>query len=221
MAKKQPSAPTPLTARDVSYSMNGSFLEFCDCFTVCPCWVDRAPDDGECTGVFAWVIDKGAIDGVDVSKQRVVSVSTHAGHRDAAKQRVMLFVDGDASEKQVTALAGAFTGCYGGPLGELASILGELVGVERASIDVKWGPCGTQLTVGRRIIADGVSSVGSTGDVTHLSDARLSTVLGTPAEVGVSRRFRVALPGHAIDIDVRGRSSMRGKFAYRNDPADG
>jgi hypothetical protein len=216
-AYERTTVPVPLHAREVDYALRGNFLEFCDCYTVCPCWVDRAPDDGTCTGVFAWVVTEGTIDGLDVSGHTAVSVSTHEGHRESAQQRVMLFVDDDTSEAQAQALAGAFCGRFGGPLGELSSLLGTMLGVERAKIDVQWGTCGSQLTVGRRIAADAVNNVGSTGKVTTLSDGRLSTVLGTPAEVGVARRLRIGLPEQGIDLDLRGRSAMRGHFRYRND----
>ena len=35
------------------YRIEGHFLEVCDCFTICPCWSGREPDDAACSGVFA------------------------------------------------------------------------------------------------------------------------------------------------------------------------
>jgi hypothetical protein len=209
--------PAPSVARELSYSMRGVFLEFCDCFSVCPCWIDRAPDEDMCTGACAWLIADGSIDEVDVSGQTVVSVSTHEGHRDSAQQKVVLFIGNGATDAQTAALAGAFSGRSGGPLGELSTLLGELLRVERAKIDLKWGTCGTQLTVGRQIVVDAVNSIGSSGQVTTLSDGRLSALLGSPAEVGVARRLKIGLPAHGIELDVRGRSAMRGHFSYVND----
>ena len=29
----------------MSYTLTGSFIEACDCFIVCPCWVDEDADD--------------------------------------------------------------------------------------------------------------------------------------------------------------------------------
>jgi hypothetical protein len=54
-----------------------------------------------------------------------------------------------------------------------------------------------------------------------LNEGKLSKVLGTPAEVGESGRFRVALSPQAMDLDVRGRSTMSGHFAYRHVPGLG
>lgn len=216
-----PSLPDPAmpVPREAAYALRGEFLEVCDCHTICPCWTGSSPDEGACTGVFAWVVEAGTIDGVDVGGQVAVSVSTHAGHRDDAKQRVMLFVSDGASADQAEALAGAFSGVFGGPLGELSGLLGELLGVESVPIEVVLGARRANLTVGRRIAAETSSLVDPSGQPTTLSNARLSGVLGTPAEVGVSRRFKVGLPGHGIDLDLRGRSAMRGRFEYRHDPA--
>lgn len=214
-----PADPVLPAARAVPYALRGEFLEVCDCHTICPCWTGSSPEEDACTGVFAWAVEDGAIDGVDVGGQVAVSVSTHSGHRDSARQRVMLFVLESASDAQVQALAGAFSGVYGGPLAELAGLLGELLGIERVPIEVEFSARRAALTVGRRILADTSTLLGPAGRPTTLADAKLSAVLGSPAEVGVSRRFKVGLPGHGIDLDLRGRSAMRGRFSYQHDPA--
>ena len=211
-----PGMPAP---RAAPYALRGDFLEVCDCHTICPCWTGRAPDEDVCTGVFAWVIEKGTIDGVDVSGQIVVSVSTHSGHRKDAQQRVLLFMNDDASDAQALALGGAFSGLYGGPLGELGRLLGELLGIERATIEVELSSRRAKLTVGSRIAADTETLVGPNGEPTTLADAKLSNVLGTPAQVGESHRFKVGLPVLGVNLDLRGRSAMRGRFEYNHEPA--
>lgn len=208
----------PPVARVAPYALQGDFLEVCDCFTICPCWTGRAPDEDVCTGVFAWVIESGQIDGVDVGGQIAVSVSTHSGHRKDAQQQVQLYVSEDASDDQARVLGGAFSGLYGGPLGELGRLLGELVGVERAPIEVEFKARRATLSVGQRITADTESLTGANGELTMLSGAKLSTVLGTPAEVGESQHVRIDVPRLGIQLDLRGRSAMRGRFAYRHAP---
>lgn len=205
-------------ARAAAYDISGDFLEVCDCFTICPCWTGRNPDGEVCTGAFAWVIEKGKVDGVDVGGQIVVSISTHSGHREKAKQRVMIFVSEEASDAQAKALAGAFSGLYGGPLNELGRILGELVRVERAPIEVEFGERHARLTVGQRITAETETLIGPQDEPMTLTGARLSEVLGTPAEVGVSHRLKAGLPELGIDLDVKDRSAMRGAFTYRHKP---
>jgi hypothetical protein len=207
--------------REAPYAFSGDFYEACDCFTICPCWTGSAPDADSCTGVFVWSIQKGEIEGVDVAGRRVASVSTHTGHREMAQQRVLVFVDEGASEEQATRLAQALTGQLGGPLRELAKIMGELLAVETAAIELEHEGRHTKLSVGRKIVVSGAGATRRDGRATTLADARLSDVLGSPAEVGVTHRFKVGLPGHGIDVDLRGRSSMRGPFSYEHRPVAG
>ncbi len=93
--------PARPEVRPAPYNLEGTFYEACDCWPICPCWVGRVPDENVCTGVFAWSIERGRIDGVRVDGRTVASISHHAGNRDHAQQRVVLFVDDDASDARV------------------------------------------------------------------------------------------------------------------------
>ena len=42
----------------MGYLLNGTFVEACDCRLMCPCWTDDEPDDGHCTGLFAWALNR-------------------------------------------------------------------------------------------------------------------------------------------------------------------
>ena len=42
----------------------------------------------------------------------------------------------------------------------------------------------------------------------------LATLLGTPGVVGKSSRYRLSVEAAGIDIDVEGRSTTSGRFAY-------
>jgi hypothetical protein len=60
----------------LSYDIRGKFYEACDCEVICPCWAGLPPDMGTCTGLFAWHIFEGKIDGVDVRNSKVVVLSS-------------------------------------------------------------------------------------------------------------------------------------------------
>jgi FtsP/CotA-like multicopper oxidase with cupredoxin domain len=203
------------------YQLTGVFYEACDCFTICPCWLGSDPDGGECTGVFAWEIEKGSIDGVDVAGLRAVSISHHTGSREDAKQRVVIFVDERATRRQMDAMAAAFSGRLGGPLQQLADLLGELRAVEPAPIVFRREGRLTTLTIDRRIRVEGAASEGPSGRLMALNHGKLATVLGTPAEIGQSGRFHIGLSDHGMEIDVRGRSTMSGRFSYTHRPTPG
>jgi hypothetical protein len=205
--------------RDAPYQLSGAFYEACDCFTICPCWTGNDPDEGGCTGIFTWEIEEGVIEGVDVGGLRSVSVSHHNGFRGAqAMQRVVIIVDDTATQQQSDALVAAFTGSLGGPLQELSELLGELIAVEHAPVTLRREGRLTTLSVGRSIFVEGVTSEGPSGRRMSLTDGELSEVLGSPAEVGESYRFRIGLPSAELQVDLQGRSTMTGRFSYAHAP---
>lgn len=205
----------PRKQRNPSYQIKGAFYEFCDCLTVCPCWVGLPPNEQRCTGAFGWKIASGHINGVDVTDRSVVSVSYHSGHRDTGGQEVYIFVDARASDAQFDVLVAAFSGRTGGRLAELQQLMGVLREARRASIDLTTKGRYSSITVDDSIKADGEVILGSDDKITTLSHGRLTGVLGTTAEVGTSTRFRIDLGLGSIGIDVRERAAMRGSFSYR------
>jgi hypothetical protein len=199
-----------------AYDLRGQFFEVCDCYTICPCWLDQPPDDGRCTGVFCWSIDQGTIGDHDVADRRVVSVSFHAGHRDAGGQVVTLFVDDGATPDQFALLVTTFTGDNGGPLGELARLMGELRTAVQAPIELSAVGDHLSISVGRMVRADGAVLRGTNGEVTELHNGRLGDVLGPRADVGKSSSLRIDLGGSSASIEVAGRAAMRGAFRYES-----
>jgi hypothetical protein len=187
---------------------------------MCPCWFEADPDESECTGMVAWSIEQGQVNGVDVSDRAVVSVSYHAGRRRGAKARVALYVDERASDEQLRSLADAFTGRLGGPLGELAELTGEVSSVQRAPITLTSDTSTTKVSVGEAVAVTMEPIVGSNNKVMTLTDGALATTLGTTVEVGRSSGLRLDLAGEGINLNLEGRGANRGPFAYVGPGAD-
>lgn len=195
------------------YFLVGQFFELCDCYTICPCWIGQTPDEGSCTGAFAWSIEQGHIGGLDVSGRKVVSVSFHQGHRDNGNQQVYLFIDDGADDEAHQLLTQTFTGQRGGPLAELARLMGQLKMAMPAPIELVSEGDHLSITVGRYVRGDGTVLRGDDGAVTELRHGRLTGVLGPHAEVGRTSTFRVDL-GYELSAEVSGRAAMRGPFEY-------
>ena len=196
------------------YRLTGRFLEACDCYAICPCWIDEVPDEARCTGLFAWDIVAGEVHGHDVSGLRVVSLSYHEGKRRGSRQRVVLLYDEGASEAQRSALSEVFSGRSGGPLGELADMLGELASQRSAKIDISWDGQRAKLDVDGQVRVSSEPKTGPSGRVTSLVDPELSEVFGNPALVGLSTDFRIDLPELEPKIKLKGRSANTGWFSY-------
>lgn len=227
----------PAPVLDLAYSLHGDFIEACDCYVVCPCWVDDDPDEGHCTGLIAWTLGEGSsIDGVDVAGLTVVSVSTHTGSRRGNGTATALYVGGEADADQYAMLVAAFAGRLGGQLQDLAAVSGAVVTEQRAWIRVtdegrdRW--C-VRVTVDGEPGGSQVELVHATGgpqtfddrpQYFTLSHTALSKELGIPtdpdearvtAQRGAGLGIHVAtLPGGYLD--VTGRSGMRGRFEYEH-----
>src|SRR5438128_4244038 len=139
----------PNTGRSrMAYLLEGRLLEVCDCRVLCPCWIGEDPDNGTCDSVLAYRFDAGTIDGIDVTGRTVAMVAHIPGNVLNGNFRIALYLDQGASDSQTEALVNVYSGKLGGPVAELAKLVGEVVSVERVPIvfDVNEGR-GT-LTVG-------------------------------------------------------------------------
>src|SRR5918992_6022523 len=118
----------------MAYKLEGSLLEVCNCEVLCPCWIGVDPDNGTCDSALAHHFDKGEIDGVDVSGLTLGFIVHIPGNVLKGNWRAAVYVDEKATEDQEEALLNVFTGKLGGPVADLAQLVGEVVPVERASI---------------------------------------------------------------------------------------
>jgi hypothetical protein len=207
------SSPSP-GATPATYRLVGRFLEACDCYAICPCWIDEPPDEGKCSGLYAWDISDGQINGREVGGLRVASVSFHQGNRKGSRQRVVLVVDKRADHEQREVLAAAFSGQLGGPLGELGAMLGTLVGQRSSRIEIDWNEAQPAVRIGKAISVAVDPKVGPSGRTTALVDSAMSSTLGPHATVGLSTELRLALGEEGMDIEVRKRSANLGWFSY-------
>lgn len=118
----------------MSYSIGGDYFEACNCNITCRC-IYGTPFDGEaCDGFFAWHIEKGRKDPVDLS-DLAVAMARHRP-RDLTKDRwlVELYLDERARPEQAEALEMIFGGSAGGHIGDIFRRIGALSGVARVPI---------------------------------------------------------------------------------------
>ena len=198
----------------MAYKLEGSILEVCDCQVLCPCWIGEAPDNGTCQSALAYHVDRGTIDGVDVSGLTLATNVFIPGTPLAGNWRAQIFVDDRATKEQEAALLSVFTGKQGGPVADLAALIGEVVGVERAPItfEVKEGR-GT-LRIGETTEAIMEPYRGPSGKPTTLVDSIFSTIPGSPAYVAKASNFRLKNPAVGVDVDLRDHNAIQGQFAF-------
>lgn len=198
----------------MAYQLEGRILEVCTCNAICPCWVGEDPDGGTCDGVVAWHIDRGTVNGVDVSG-RTLAVLVHIpGNVLKGNWRGVVYVDDQSTDQQQEALLNVWTGKLGGPVADLAQLIGQVDGVERVPIAFGIEGGKGRLQIGPVIEAEMEPFQGATGETTSLQDSVFSTIPGSPAYVGKAAKYRVNAPNYGFNINLQNHSAVQGSFRF-------
>jgi hypothetical protein len=198
----------------MSYHLEGRLLEVCNCNVLCPCWIGEDPDNGTCDTIIAWRIDKGTIDGVDVSGNTIAAVAHVPGNILEGNWRAALFVDEHASDAQEQALLKVYSGKAGGPVADLVALVGEVVSVERAPIKFTVNEGKGELAIGADYYAALEPYRGSSGGLTTLSDTVFSTVPGAPVFVGKAPSYRSKNSALGIELDIKDHNALQSTFMF-------
>jgi hypothetical protein len=131
---------TPVSRQEVvvmAWNLTGSYVETCSCELMCPCnlSLDHGATYDFCRVTLAFNIRAGEVEGTDVSGRGVVLIADTPKVMTQGNWRLGVYVDDQASDEQFDKLVKVFGGQLGGPMGALAPLVGEVVGVERASIE--------------------------------------------------------------------------------------
>lgn len=198
----------------MAYQLEGELLEVCTCKILCPCWVGEDPDGGTCEGVLAWHIEKGAVNGVDVSGRTLVVLCHIPGNILKGNWRVVVYVDDTTTPQQQEALLNVWTGKLGGPCADLAQLIGQVAGVERVPITFAVEGVKGRLQIGQAIEAELTPFQGATGQSTSLHDSVFTTIPGAPAYVGKASMYRVSAPNYGFNINLQGHNAVQGRFRF-------
>jgi hypothetical protein len=198
----------------MGYRLEGDLLEVCNCNVLCPCWIGEDPDAGYCDSALAYRIAAGDIDGLDVGGVVMASVVRIPGNVFRGGWRRQLYVDERASEAQAAALVAVMTGRHGGPMADLAALIGEDLPPARAPIVFDLVQGRGRLAVGEVAEATMEPYRGPSGRVTTLSDSAFSTIPGTPAYVARAERFRMRHERLGLQLDLRGHNAIQGTFRF-------
>ena len=202
----------------MGYTLQGQLLETCTCNTMCPCWAGEDPDGGKCDGAFGWHVESGTIDGVDVSGLTFCFIAHIPGNILKGDWKIVVFMDDEASKEQEEALLKVWTGQLGGPVADLAGLIGEVLEVRRAPVtfevdDVEGGGKG-YFEIGDVVEAEMTPFIGMTGKPLSMHDTAFTTIPGSPAYPGKAAVYKVNVPEHDFRIDLRDHNSVQGVFRF-------
>ena len=122
----------------MSWSLKGSYVETCSCDLMCPCnfSFDHGATYDYCRVTLVFDISEGEIEGTDVSGLKVAAIADTPKVMTQGNWKLGMFVDENASDEQMEKLTAVFGGQLGGPMAALAPLIGEVLGVEQAPIEV-------------------------------------------------------------------------------------
>jgi hypothetical protein len=123
----------------MSWKIAGSYFETCSCDVVCPCTASLAlgATHDYCRVVLVFHVKDGEVEGVDVGGLTVAAVAETPKVMTDGNWKLGVFIDAAASDEQAAKLGGVFSGALGGPMEALGPLVGENLGVERATIEVR------------------------------------------------------------------------------------
>ena len=122
----------------MSWNLKGSYVETCSCDLICPCNAsfDHGATYDFCRATLVFNIREGQIDGTDVGGLKVAAIIDTPKVMTDGNWRLGMFIDDGASDEQADKLGAVFGGQMGGPMEALVPLVGEILGVERAPIEV-------------------------------------------------------------------------------------
>jgi hypothetical protein len=122
----------------MAWRLDGTYFENCSCDMVCPCTTSgltMPADQDRCHVVLAFHVDRGDVDGLDVSNKTVVVIADTPPVMADGNWRVGVLMDAAASPEQAAGLGAIFGGQAGGPMAGLAPLITEMLGMESAAIE--------------------------------------------------------------------------------------
>jgi hypothetical protein len=195
----------------MAFAVEGDYFEACTCDVSCPCiWLGPATRDA-CDLFLAWHVTKGEKDGVDLSGLNVVLVVHSPKRMTDGNWRVALYLDDQATPQQSEALGAVFSGSAGGHLAALGPLIGEVTGVEPASITFESSNGSLRAEAAGRVSMAAQELVGM--------DGANPPVITNPLLIAVTQPVRQARAGDVSyhghwDVEFSGTNSFVTNFAY-------
>ncbi len=191
----------------MSWSIKGAYVETCSCDLICPC--NASFDHGAvydfCRVTLVFDIREGEIDGTDVAGLKVAAIADTPKVMTEGNWRLGLFVDERATDEQMGKLVDVFSGQLGGPMAGLVPLVGEILGVQRAPIEVEHDGVRHSVRVGDAIdfeIEDIVPFGIETGEPVRLSG--MFHPAGSELTVAEATRSRI----NAFGIEYEGKTGL-------------
>ena len=137
-----------------NWAIKGELFLNCSCELFCPCVVSlgaHPPTEGHCHAWMAIAIDEGNFEGEDLSGLNVGLLVDIPGRMGEGNWRVGAYVDERASDGAYNGLLQIFSGAAGGTTGLFTMLVSEIIGAERAPVEIIRDGKKRSIKIGRKI----------------------------------------------------------------------
>jgi hypothetical protein len=191
----------------MAWNLKGNYVETCSCELMCPCNLsfDHGATYDFCRVTLVFDIHEGEIEGTDIGGLKVAAVADTPKIMTEGNWRLGIFVDEQASDEQAEKLVEVFTGQRGGPMAGLAPLVGDVLGVERARIEIDEDGLRHSVRVGDAIdfeIQDIVPFGVETGEPVRFSG--MFHPVGSDLTMAEAKRSRI----NAFGIQFEGKTGL-------------
>ena len=191
----------------MAWNVKGSYVETCSCELMCPCnmSLDHGATHDYCRVTLVFNIREGTVEGTDVAGCKVALIADTPKVMTEGNWRVGVFIDDAASEDQFDRLVEVFSGQLGGPMAGLAPLIGEMLGVERATIAIEDDGLRHSVRVGTMIdfeIVDIVPFGVESGEPVRFSG--MFHPVGSDLTMAEAKRSRI----NAFGIEYEGKTGL-------------
>lgn len=198
------------------WTIEGDYLEACNCDVVCQCLWMESPDDDRCTVSLSWYIHEGSYGDIDLSGLNATwLVNCEGGNPfdpDVTWPLVVL-LDEEADDDQRTALEDIFVGRAGGIFGVAVDTHAERVELGTAPFSFSRDGEEFSIEIGDSVAVESAETDGIFGESGRVSphpftkSLEMTTGKSTTATVAYNDEFA---------WDVSGNNSFLGDFELTN-----
>ena len=196
----------------MAWSIKGSYFETCSCELMCPCNMsfDHGATYDYCRVTLVFHIREGDVEGTDVGGVKLALIADTPKVMTEGNWRVGLFVDA-ASDEAADKVTAVFAGQLGGPMAGLAPLIGEMLGVERAPIEIVEEGLEHSVRIGDAVdfeIEDIVPFGIETGQPVKLTG--MFHPVGSELTAAEAKRSSIS----AFGIEYEGKTGLSSDFAW-------
>jgi len=195
-----------------NWAIKGTYVEACNCETVCPCIFFSPPTNGSCTVMLGWHIDQGEFEGTTLNGLNAALLAHSPGNMKDGNWKVALYVDDRANEAQNEALMGIFSGQAGGHIADLAPLIGEVLGARPAAINLNASAGDFSFSVEGLGRAEALALEGQGGGAVTVAGHPLAVSPGELATVG--RTSKIELDDHGFTVNMTDKAALSAAFNY-------